>query len=127
MNLNTRLPPPMAPPAIVSRPVTHKQYHSQLRCLFGVLSGESFLSVTEERGPSAGTIRPSSMMLFQRQAAYPAYAGLFIPFQIKVLPTVFHFIPPIHPQVLTSDPRVGCHIPGLHEVLPPLLFVPHGT
>ena len=46
------------------------------------------------RGPSAGTVRPLSIILFRRQATYPAYAGLFVPFQNKVLPTAFHLTPP---------------------------------
>ena len=103
-------------------PVTHS-HHSQPRRSLDTFSDEPSLSVTRERGPSAGTVRPLSINLFQHQATYPAYAGLFVPFQNKVLPTVFHLTLSTYSQVLASDPKVVCHIPGPHEVSPPLLFV----
>ena len=74
---------------------------------FGDLSRESFLLVTKQRGPNAGTVHPFSINLPQHRGAYPAYAGLFTSLQNKVLPIGFHFILFIHPQVLTSNPRVA--------------------
>lgn len=85
-----------------------------------------FRSSQWSAAPAPELYVPFSMGLFQHQASYPAYAGLFVSFQNKVLPTVFHSIPSIHPQVLASGPRVACHIPGLCEALPSLLFVSHG-
>ena len=93
--------------------MTHS-HHPQLRCSPGVVSCEPFLPVTEERGPSAGAVPPRRLTPLTQVCL----------FRFRIRYCLPHFISfSIHPQVLASDPKVACHILGLHKVLPPLLFV----
>lgn len=114
----------LPPPRSLARRRTDDTRNSGTRWTCSLAS--LFPRVAEEGGPSAGTARLLSLVGF-KPSDLPRLRSCVRPFQNKVLPTGFHSLLSFHPQVLVSEPRVSCHIPGLHEVLPSLPFVPHGV
>jgi hypothetical protein len=115
----------MALAAVVSRLVTHHitrisgaRSASSLPCLFS--------RSQRSADPALELYVPRQRFRFNTKRLTPLTQVCLFRFRISYcLPSLISF--PTSPSTLAlqSDPKVACHFPGSHEVLPPPPFVSH--